>query len=257
MEDASGKLKLHRCKAPARPGGRALSNLVPKYYGQGGDACLCAGSDYKLSLAGRRKKFFNKSKCGGPGGGAGGVGRDRAWGAPSVRSPGPTDTGASARRPSGARLKGEGHLVASREQELKQGRGWRERGPTEPFLGDEKPRDGFERKSRDQICVFKGSSGSRWDGGSGHGGGRGRGLEQEARQETGRRPGERPWCWDQTAAGKEAEVGLRTGLGGRAPDTLSPHYLWIPCLRFTRSPPNQYAGCFLGRSRHVWGGRTF
>nr|XP_060501733.1 extracellular sulfatase Sulf-2 isoform X3 [Panthera onca] len=60
VEDASGKLKLHRCKAPARPGGRALSNLVPKYYGQGGDACLCAGSDYKLSLAGRRKKFFKK-----------------------------------------------------------------------------------------------------------------------------------------------------------------------------------------------------
>ncbi|XP_039105307.1 extracellular sulfatase Sulf-2 [Hyaena hyaena] len=60
VEDTSGRLKLHKCKGPARLGGRALSNLVPKYYWQGGEACVCAGSDYKLSLAGRRKKFFKK-----------------------------------------------------------------------------------------------------------------------------------------------------------------------------------------------------
>uniref|UniRef100_A0A8C9UNR9 Arylsulfatase n=1 Tax=Spermophilus dauricus TaxID=99837 RepID=A0A8C9UNR9_SPEDA len=62
VEDASGKLKLHKCKGPVRPGGsgRALSNLVPKYYGQGGEACTCDSRDYKLSLAGRRKKIFKK-----------------------------------------------------------------------------------------------------------------------------------------------------------------------------------------------------
>lgn len=65
VEDATGKLQLHKCKGPARLGGRALSNLVPKYYGQGSEACTCNTKDYKLSLAGRRKKFFKKSKCGG------------------------------------------------------------------------------------------------------------------------------------------------------------------------------------------------
>ncbi|KAK1337668.1 hypothetical protein QTO34_002301 [Cnephaeus nilssonii] len=59
VEDATGTLKLHKCKGPARPGGRALSNLVPKYYGQGGEACTCDGDD-QLGLAGRRKKFFKK-----------------------------------------------------------------------------------------------------------------------------------------------------------------------------------------------------
>nr|XP_012419510.1 PREDICTED: extracellular sulfatase Sulf-2 isoform X3 [Odobenus rosmarus divergens] len=60
VEDASGKLKLHKCKGPARLGGRALSNLVPKYHAPGdGDACACDGG-YQLSLAGRRKKFLKK-----------------------------------------------------------------------------------------------------------------------------------------------------------------------------------------------------
>ncbi|CAK7319707.1 Extracellular sulfatase Sulf-2 [Vulpes lagopus] len=60
VEDASGKLKLHKCKGPARLGGRALSNLVPKYYTQGSETCACDTGDYKLSLAGRRKKLFKK-----------------------------------------------------------------------------------------------------------------------------------------------------------------------------------------------------
>lgn len=68
VEDATGKLKLHKCKGPVRLGGGALSNLVPKYYGQGGKACSCDRGDYKLGLAGRRKKFFKKSKWGGLGG---------------------------------------------------------------------------------------------------------------------------------------------------------------------------------------------
>lgn len=66
MEDATGTLKLHKCKGPARPGGRALSNLVPRYYGPGSEACACAGP--QLSPPGRRKKFFKKSECGSPGG---------------------------------------------------------------------------------------------------------------------------------------------------------------------------------------------
>ncbi|XP_058894733.1 extracellular sulfatase Sulf-2 [Kogia breviceps] len=60
VEDASGKLKLHKCKGPARPGGRALSNLVPKHYAQGGEACVCDSGDEQLSLSGRRKKLFKK-----------------------------------------------------------------------------------------------------------------------------------------------------------------------------------------------------
>lgn len=68
VEDASGKLKLHKCKGPARPGGRAVSNLVPKYYAQGGEACVCDSGDEQLSLSGRRKKLFKKSTQDGRGG---------------------------------------------------------------------------------------------------------------------------------------------------------------------------------------------
>lgn len=138
VEDTSGRLKLHKCKGPARLGGRALSNLVPKYYGQGGEACVCAGSDYKLSLAGRRKKFFKKSKCSGPGpsGEAGGgivPGEPRSFVQTAPRV---------ALRKGGGRPRGEGRTKRRqvtgqcaercREHEPRQGRGRRERGPQSP-----------------------------------------------------------------------------------------------------------------------------
>lgn len=83
VEDASGTLKLHKCKGPVRFGGgssRALSNLVPKYYGQSSEACSCDSvGDYRLGLAGRRK-LFKKSKCHSPGQTRAAVGAARARG---------------------------------------------------------------------------------------------------------------------------------------------------------------------------------
>ncbi|KAK2110094.1 Extracellular sulfatase Sulf-2 [Saguinus oedipus] len=64
VEDATGTLKLHRCREPVPLGdGRAVSNLLPKYYGQGSEACVCDNDDYKLGLAERRRRLFKKSKC--------------------------------------------------------------------------------------------------------------------------------------------------------------------------------------------------
>ncbi|XP_039335243.1 extracellular sulfatase Sulf-2 isoform X3 [Saimiri boliviensis] len=61
VEDATGTLKLHKCREPVQlDGGRALSNLVPKYYGQGSEACVCDNDDYKLSMAERRRRLFKK-----------------------------------------------------------------------------------------------------------------------------------------------------------------------------------------------------
>lgn len=80
VEDATGTLELHKCKGPVRPGGRALSNLVPKHYSQGGEACSCDGAGHQLGLPARRK-FFKKSECGSPGG-PGQEGRARRWVAP-------------------------------------------------------------------------------------------------------------------------------------------------------------------------------
>lgn len=58
VEDARGPLMLHKRKVSTGPGGRVLSNLVPKYCGQDGGACTCDLRDYKLPR--HRKKFFKK-----------------------------------------------------------------------------------------------------------------------------------------------------------------------------------------------------
>ncbi|XP_035154740.3 extracellular sulfatase Sulf-2 isoform X2 [Callithrix jacchus] len=61
VEDATGTLKLHKCRdTMPLDDGRAFSNLVPKYYGQGSEACVCGNDDYKLSLAERRRRLFKK-----------------------------------------------------------------------------------------------------------------------------------------------------------------------------------------------------
>ncbi|XP_017687794.1 PREDICTED: extracellular sulfatase Sulf-2 [Lepidothrix coronata] len=64
VEDASGKLKLHKCKGMANlaaAGNRkGTSNLLPKYYSRNREECNCEENEYKLSHAGQRKKLFSK-----------------------------------------------------------------------------------------------------------------------------------------------------------------------------------------------------
>ncbi|XP_015737027.1 extracellular sulfatase Sulf-2 isoform X2 [Coturnix japonica] len=64
VEDASGKLKLHKCKGMVNLAGnsKGTSNLLPKYYSRNSEDCNCEENEYKLSHAGRRKKLFSKKK---------------------------------------------------------------------------------------------------------------------------------------------------------------------------------------------------
>lgn len=64
VEDASGKLKLHKCKGMANlaaaGNSKGTSNILPKYYNRNGEDCNCEENEYKLSHIGRRKKLFSK-----------------------------------------------------------------------------------------------------------------------------------------------------------------------------------------------------
>ncbi|NWZ24270.1 SULF2 sulfatase, partial [Asarcornis scutulata] len=66
VEDASGKLKLHKCKGLVNLAGagnsKGTSNLLPKYYNRNSEGCNCEENEYKLSHVGRRKKLFSKKK---------------------------------------------------------------------------------------------------------------------------------------------------------------------------------------------------
>ncbi|NWX18423.1 SULF2 sulfatase, partial [Aegotheles bennettii] len=66
VEDASGKLKLHKCKGMANlaaaGNSKGNSNILPKYYNRNSDDCNCEENEYKLSHVGRRKKLFSKKK---------------------------------------------------------------------------------------------------------------------------------------------------------------------------------------------------
>ncbi|NWT13929.1 SULF2 sulfatase, partial [Vireo altiloquus] len=66
VEDASGKLKLHKCKGMtnlvAAGNGKGASNILPKYYNRNSGDCNCEENEYKLSHIGQRKKFFSKRK---------------------------------------------------------------------------------------------------------------------------------------------------------------------------------------------------
>uniref|UniRef100_A0A8C9EHY2 Sulfatase 2 n=1 Tax=Pavo cristatus TaxID=9049 RepID=A0A8C9EHY2_PAVCR len=64
VEDASGKLKLHKCKGMVNLAGnsKGTSNLLPKYYSRNSEDCNCEENEYKLSHTGRRKKLFSKKK---------------------------------------------------------------------------------------------------------------------------------------------------------------------------------------------------
>ncbi|XP_075757685.1 extracellular sulfatase Sulf-2 isoform X2 [Pelodiscus sinensis] len=66
IEDASGKLKLHKCKGMAHlaaaSSSKGLSNLMSKYYSRKSDDCNCEENEYKLSSVGQRKKLFSKKQ---------------------------------------------------------------------------------------------------------------------------------------------------------------------------------------------------
>lgn len=64
VEDASGKLKLHKCKGmadlAAANNSKGTSNILPKYYNRNSKDCNCEENEYKLSHIRQRKKFFSK-----------------------------------------------------------------------------------------------------------------------------------------------------------------------------------------------------
>ncbi|XP_064247575.1 extracellular sulfatase Sulf-2 isoform X2 [Passer domesticus] len=66
VEDASGKLKLHKCKGmadlAATSKGKGTSNILPKYYNRNSEDCNCEENEYKLSHIRQRKKLFSKKK---------------------------------------------------------------------------------------------------------------------------------------------------------------------------------------------------
>ncbi|NWV61553.1 SULF2 sulfatase, partial [Malurus elegans] len=66
VEDASGKLKLHKCKGMANlaaaGNSKGTSNILPKYYNRNSEDCDCEGNEYKLSHVGQRKKLFSRKK---------------------------------------------------------------------------------------------------------------------------------------------------------------------------------------------------
>ncbi|NWW60052.1 SULF2 sulfatase, partial [Ifrita kowaldi] len=66
VEDATGKLKLHKCKGmgnlAAAGNGRGASNILPKYYSRNSEDCNCEENEYKLSHIGQRKKLFSRRK---------------------------------------------------------------------------------------------------------------------------------------------------------------------------------------------------
>ncbi|NWV19697.1 SULF2 sulfatase, partial [Origma solitaria] len=66
VEDASGKLKLHKCKGMANlaaaGNSKGTSNILPKYYNRNSEDCNCEENEYKLSHVGQRKKLFSKKK---------------------------------------------------------------------------------------------------------------------------------------------------------------------------------------------------
>ncbi|NWI61512.1 SULF2 sulfatase, partial [Calyptomena viridis] len=66
VEDASGKLKLHKCKGMANlaaaGNSKGTSNILPKYYNRNREDCNCEENEYELSHVGQRKKLFSKKK---------------------------------------------------------------------------------------------------------------------------------------------------------------------------------------------------
>ncbi|XP_043945861.1 extracellular sulfatase Sulf-2 isoform X2 [Protopterus annectens] len=65
VEDATGKLRLHKCKGMANleiSGKKGLTGVKSKYFSKNSNDCSCEDNEYKINHFGRKKKLYSKKK---------------------------------------------------------------------------------------------------------------------------------------------------------------------------------------------------